>query len=41
MRETAATPEPMSIDAQRTALIVVDVQNDFTAEQGMFAQLHN
>jgi ureidoacrylate peracid hydrolase len=33
-----AKPEPMSIDPARTAVIVVDMQNDFGAEGGMFAQ---
>lgn len=31
-----AQPGPMSIDPARTALIVVDMQNDFGAEGGMF-----
>jgi ureidoacrylate peracid hydrolase len=31
-----AKPEPMTIDAARTAVIVVDMQNDFGAEGGMF-----
>jgi len=33
-----AKPEPMSIDPARTAVIVVDMQNDFGAEGGMFAR---
>jgi ureidoacrylate peracid hydrolase len=33
-----AKPEPISIDPVRTAVIVVDMQNDFGAEGGMFAQ---
>lgn len=32
----AARPEPVDIDPRRTALIVVDMQNDFGAEGGMF-----
>ena len=31
-----AKPEPIAIDAARTAVIVVDMQNDFGAEGGMF-----
>ncbi len=31
-----AQPEPISIDAARTALIVVDMQNDFGSKGGMF-----
>ena len=31
-----AKPEPISIDAAQTAVIVVDMQNDFGAEGGMF-----
>ncbi len=31
-----AVPEPMSIDTARTALIVVDMQNDFGSKGGMF-----
>jgi len=33
-----ATPEAMMIDPSRTAVIVVDMQNDFGAEGGMFAR---
>jgi ureidoacrylate peracid hydrolase len=33
-----AKPEPMSIDPTRTAVIVVDMQNDFGAKGGMFAR---
>jgi ureidoacrylate peracid hydrolase len=33
-----AKPEPMSIDPARTAVIVVDMQNDFGTEGGMFAR---
>jgi ureidoacrylate peracid hydrolase len=33
-----AKPEPISIDPARTAVIVVDMQNDFGAEGGTFAQ---
>lgn len=33
-----AKPEPISIDPARTAVIVVDMQNDFGAEGGMFAR---
>jgi ureidoacrylate peracid hydrolase len=32
-----ARPEPFAIDARRTAVIVVDVQNDWGAECGTFA----
>ena len=31
-------PEPMSIDPARTAVIVVDMQNDFGSQGGMFAR---
>jgi len=31
-----AKPEPITIDTSRTALIVVDMQNDFGAKGGMF-----
>ena len=31
-----ATPEPMTIDPARTAVIVVDMQNDFGTKGGMF-----
>ena len=31
-----ATPEPLSLDLGRTAVLVVDMQNDFGAEGGMF-----
>ncbi|MGI9164902.1 MAG: cysteine hydrolase family protein [Pyrinomonadaceae bacterium] len=31
-----AKPEPIAIDAAKTAVIVVDMQNDFGAEGGMF-----
>ena len=33
-----ATPERMTIDPSRTAVIVVDMQNDFGAEGGMLAR---
>ncbi len=33
-----AKPQPISIDLARTAVIVVDMQNDFGAEGGMFAR---
>lgn len=33
-----ATPEPLAVDSGRTAVIVVDMQNDFGAEGGMFVQ---
>jgi ureidoacrylate peracid hydrolase len=33
-----ARPEPLAIDVRRTAVIVVDMQNDFGAEGGMFAR---
>src|SRR5436309_8456941 len=31
-----ATPEPIRIDTARTAIIVVDMQNDFGTKGGMF-----
>src|SRR5437879_1796651 len=31
-----ATPEPLLIDAERTALMVIDMQNDFGTKGGMF-----
>ena len=34
--ELPARPSPLSIDPQRTALIVVDMQNDFGSKGGMF-----
>ncbi|MBA2527675.1 MAG: isochorismatase family protein [Pyrinomonadaceae bacterium] len=33
-----AGPEPLAIDPGRTAVIVVDMQNDFAADGGMFAR---
>jgi ureidoacrylate peracid hydrolase len=33
-----ARPEPLAIDPVRSAVIVVDMQNDFGAESGMFAR---
>ena len=33
-----ARPEPLAIDPQTTAVIVVDMQNDFGADGGMFAR---
>lgn len=33
-----ARPEPLAIDSSRTAVVVVDMQNDFGAEGGMFAR---
>ena len=33
-----ARPEPMTIDPSRSAVIVVDMENDFAADGGMFAQ---
>ena len=33
-----ARPEPFAIEARKTAVIVVDMQNDFGAEGGMFAR---
>jgi ureidoacrylate peracid hydrolase len=33
-----ARPEPVAIDPRRTAVIVVDMQNEFGAEGGMFAR---
>ncbi|MBS62658.1 cysteine hydrolase [Salinisphaera sp.] len=32
-----AAPEPITIDAARTALVVVDMQNDFCHDEGWFA----
>jgi ureidoacrylate peracid hydrolase len=34
--ELAARPEPVTIDTAKTALLVVDMQNDFGTEGGMF-----
>ncbi|MDA7418299.1 cysteine hydrolase [Xenophilus arseniciresistens] len=34
----AATPQPVQIDLARTALVVVDMQNDFCHPEGWFAQ---
>jgi len=36
--EVQARPQPFDLDIKRTAVIVVDMQNDFAAEQGMFAR---
>ena len=33
-----ARPQPLTIDPRQTAVIVVDMQNDFGAEGGMFAR---
>jgi ureidoacrylate peracid hydrolase len=33
-----ARPEALAIDSRRTAVVVVDMQNDFGAEGGMFAR---
>ena len=33
-----ARPQPLNIDPRRSAVIVVDMQNDFGAEGGMFAR---
>jgi ureidoacrylate peracid hydrolase len=33
-----AKPEPFAVDSSRTAVVVVDMQNDFGAEGGMFAR---
>ena len=33
----SAKPEPVSFDPSRSAVIVVDMQNDFGSEGGMFA----
>jgi ureidoacrylate peracid hydrolase len=33
-----AEPEPLTVDPGRTAVMVVDMQNDFGAEGGMFAR---
>ena len=38
MLTVEARPESMTIDPSRTAVIVVDMQNDFGAEGGMFAR---
>jgi ureidoacrylate peracid hydrolase len=38
MLTIAAQPESITIDPARTALLVVDMQNDFGAEGGMFAR---
>lgn len=32
----AARPEPLDLDAERTALLVIDMQNDFGSRGGMF-----
>jgi nicotinamidase-related amidase len=34
-----AKPEPISIDLAQTAILVVDMQNDFGAKGGMFDRL--
>jgi ureidoacrylate peracid hydrolase len=34
--EIAARPDPLRIDTAKTAVLVVDMQNDFGAEGGMF-----
>lgn len=39
MITTDAQPDPMMIDPSRAAVIVVDMQNDFGAEGGMFARV--
>src|SRR5688500_2318757 len=36
MATVRAVPEPIVLEPQRTAVIVVDMQNDFGAEGGMF-----
>jgi len=36
--EIPAKPESIILDIERTALIVIDMQNDFAAENGMFAR---
>ena len=36
--QVEASPEPVTIDPGRTAVIVVDMQNDFGAPGGMFAR---
>jgi ureidoacrylate peracid hydrolase len=36
-RITAAKPEPLTLDPARSAVVVVDMQNDFGSEGGMFA----
>lgn len=38
MIEVPARPEPLKIDPAKTAVIVVDMQNDFAAPGGMFAR---
>ena len=34
-----AKPEPFGLDPQRTAVIVVDIQNDFASEGGLMARM--
>ncbi len=36
MFNVEATPGPLPLEAERTAIVVVDMQNDFGAEGGMF-----
>ena len=36
--EVAAAPSPLSIDPRETAVIVVDMQNDFLSPDGMFGR---
>src|SRR5688572_619989 len=36
--QVEARPHPLAIDPRQTAVIVVDMQNDFGAEGGMFAR---
>lgn len=36
--EIEARPEPVAIDIRKTAVVVVDMQNDFGADGGMFAR---
>jgi ureidoacrylate peracid hydrolase len=36
--QVAARPNPLTIDPAHTAVIVVDMQNDFVADGGMFAR---
>ena len=37
--EIEARPSPLSLDPVRTAVVVVDMQNDFGADGGMFARV--
>jgi isochorismate hydrolase len=37
IRRVAALPAPVEIDLARTALLVIDMQNDFCHAEGWFA----